>query len=514
MLNNLNLKFLIKAHTKIGLFALFFFYISAFFGTITLFMPQIHTWENPSRYFAQEKEYTYKLDALIKRTIKEEGFSTELIEITLPSYKDNVISINDPTSRTKYINPYTLKMLDTTSDHSFLSKFFNDIHVGRNIPKIGILLMGISSILIIFLTLSGIILYFNKHKKNKINFNFKWHKDLSIILLPYILAFSLTGAVLGFMLGNASPFAYTASKTQTLNMRALVGPTLFPKDSIPKKEESFENLKNIDTLIEKAKTLYPTLEVQTIKLLQWNNKNAKIKISGYENDNRILTGRINRVHIFLNPITAEEISRHNLENTHIGNKILSGFYFLHFIPDETLVLRLIYLVLSIAFLFSLALGFLIWSDKQASKYKDNPNYYNFLSRFSISIMFGIIPSTALILLLYWAIPSDLFQRIIWLKGIFYSFWAFSLLLSIYYDDVLDLLKGLAFLTSIFLFSTIIAHIMVAKTFISFLVKQGSMHTIFYVDLVLLILSISFFLFYKYAHKIKLFAKYSRRYYGS
>ncbi len=52
MLNNLNLKFLIKAHTKIGLFALFFFYISAFFGTITLFLPQIQTWENPSRYFS------------------------------------------------------------------------------------------------------------------------------------------------------------------------------------------------------------------------------------------------------------------------------------------------------------------------------------------------------------------------------------------------------------------------------------------------------------------------------
>ncbi|MBU3015825.1 PepSY domain-containing protein [Poseidonibacter lekithochrous] len=46
-----------------------------------------------------------------------------------------------------------------------LSNFFNDLHIRRNIPKIGQLLMGIASILIIFLTISGVILYLNKHKK-------------------------------------------------------------------------------------------------------------------------------------------------------------------------------------------------------------------------------------------------------------------------------------------------------------------------------------------------------------
>ena len=134
-LKNLNLKFLIQAHTKLGLFVLFFFYISGFFGTITLFLPQIHTWENPSRYFIKKDNYNFELNDLINRTIQEEGFSTKKIEISLPSYRDDVIAINDPTSRTKYINPYTLKMLNTTSDRSFLSTFFNDIHIGRNIPK-------------------------------------------------------------------------------------------------------------------------------------------------------------------------------------------------------------------------------------------------------------------------------------------------------------------------------------------------------------------------------------------
>lgn len=514
MLKNLNLKFLIKAHTIIGIFALFFFYIATYFGTITLFLPQIHTWENPSRYFTYQKEYKTNLDELIKRTIIEEGFNTKQIDITLPSYRDNVLSINDPTSRTKYINPYTLKMLDTTSDHSFLSKFFNDIHVGRNIPKIGQLLMGISSMLIIFLVLSGIILYFNKHKKNKKEFNFKWHKDLSIILLPYIIVFALTGSVLGFMLGTSSSFAYTASKTEVSSMRALVGNIIFPTDIIPKKSQATKKLKNIDFLILKAKKLYPSLEVKTIKLMQWNDENAQIKISGYDKDNRALTGKINRVYIILSALNGDEIKRKTLKNSNLGNRVLSGFYFLHFIPDEKLIVRLLYFVVSIAFLVSLILGFLIWSDKKANAHKENRDYFNFLSRFSISIIAGVIPATALIIFLYWAIPFDLFQRVIWIKGIFYSFWTFTLFLSIYYDDVIDLLKSFAFLTSIFLFFTIIAHIMKAKTSIAYLVQQGEMHTVFWVDLTILGLSIICFLFYKYAHTFKLLSKYSGRFYVS
>lgn len=510
MLKKLNLKYLIKAHTQLGLIAIFFFFISAFFGTITLFLPQIHTWENPSRYFVYEKEYTYKLDNLVKRTIEEEGFDPNFIEIKLPSYRDNVIAINDPTSRTKYINPYTLKMLNTTSDNSFLSNFFNELHIGRNIPKIGQLLMGIASILIIFLTVSGVILYLNKHKQNNKDFNFKWHKNISLILLPYIVIFSLTGSVLGFMLSSASPFAYTASKTETSNMRALVGPIIFPKDKIPEKSIRFERFQNIDLLIKKAKKIIPNIEVNNIKLLQWNDKNAQIKIEGFLNNNRILTGRTNRVYTILNPITGELIKKKDLNNSHLVNKTLSAFYFFHFIPDETLLVRIIYFIFSIAFLLSLTFGFLIWSNKKASKYKNNNNYFNFFGRFAIAMMFGVIPASALMLALYWGLPSELFQRTIWIKGIFYSFWAFTLLLSVYYEDVLDILKTLALFTFMFLFSTVILHIMKTSTYIAKLVQSDFIHTVLYFDLVLLLLGIVFFLFYKYSHKITFLKKYSRR----
>jgi len=128
-------------------------------------------------------------------------------------------------------------------------------------------------------------------------------------------------------------------------------------------------------------------------------------------------------------------------------------------------------------------------------------------------MFGIIPSSALILVLYWGIPTELFQRTIWIKGIFYSFWAFTLLLSVYYDDILDILKSLALFTSIFLFSAVISHIMATSVYIAKLIKADSIHSVLYFDLTLLLLSIVFFLFYKYSHKITFLTKYSRRYHA-
>lgn len=511
-LKNINLKFLIHAHTKLGLFAFFFFYISAFFGTIALFIPQIKTWESPSRYFVYEKEYNYKLDEIIKRTIIQEDFSTEQIEVTLPSYRDNVIAINDPASRTKYVNPYNSKMLDTTSDRAFLSNFFNELHIGSNIPKIGTFLMGIASVLILFLLVSGFILFFNKHKKQakeKKDFNYKWHKNVSIAIAPFILVFALTGSVIGFMFPTSSSFALTASKGEHLNMRAVVGPILFNKDSIPKKGIENNNLINIDELLKKAKELYPELEIKRFKLLQWNNDNAQIKFFGYSNENRIMTGKINRIDITLNAKTAEEISRKTIDNSHVSAKTLSTFYFLHFIPDETLLVRIVYLILCIAFILSLVFGFLIWSEKKASKFVGNRNYYNFLERLSISVIFGVIPSSALALMLYWAVPPELFERILWIKGSFYVFWAFTLILSTYYDDILALIKSLALVTSFFLIGTIIAHVMNAAKYISILVQAGNMHTVLYFDLVLLILGIASFIFYKKAHKIKYFVKLSR-----
>lgn len=503
--NNLNLKYLMRAHTVLGLFAIFLFYISTYFGTITVFLPYIKAWESPSRHFIS-LEQEINLDLIIPSIIKEKELSN-IVEITLPSFRDKALSINDEKSKTIYINPTTNEMLNTKDETNFISNFFNEIHVGRNIPTIGIILMGISSILMIFLSLSGIILWLNNKKNStkKEEFYFKWHKNLSLTLLPFILIFALTGSVLGFMLSSATPLAYSASNTQESNLRKLVGPILFPKDTAVDKSSKAQMLK-ISQLQQKAKEEFPNLVVDKIKLFSWNEQNAKIKFSGYLSDDRYISGKINRMNIELSAVNAEVLNKKDLSNANVSNKILSTFYFLHFIPDETLLLRIIYFIFGIIMAVSLSFGFLIYSEKKSKKAKNDENYYSILNKLAMATMIGVIPASCLLMFLYWYLPFDMFERPIWLKGAFYSFWAATLFYAVLKDNVLKVINHLLFISAIFLFLTVVFH-GYSTGFYPWVSFKNELFDIFFVDMGLILFTITFLIFSKKSKDIKFFHKY-------
>lgn len=504
-LNNINLKYLMRAHTILGLFAIFLFYIAIYFGTITVFLPYINTWENPSRHFVSSYEKT-DLDILVPKIIKEKDLSNN-IEISLPSFRDKALAINDDKSKTIYINPNTNEILNTQNETNFISNFFNEIHIGRNIPKVGIVLMGIASILMIFLSLSGVILWLSNKKKStkKEKFYLKWHKNLSLSLLPFILVFALTGSLLGFMLSSASPIAYSASNTQETSLRQLVGPILFPKDKKIEASRKTEML-SISKLQELAQKNFVNLEINKIKLQSWNEENAKIKFSGYLKDNRYISGRINRMYIELSAVNGKVLDKKDLSNANITNGILSTFYFLHFIPDETLVLRIIYFIFGIIMAVSLSFGFLIYSEKKAKKAKADEKYYSILNKLAMATMIGVIPASCLLMFLYWYLPFDMFERITWLKGSFYSFWAATLLYAVIKDNVLKVINHLLFISSIFLILTVVYH-GISTGYYPWLSFKADLNEVFFVDLTLLVFALVFFVFTRTSKKIPFFYKY-------
>jgi len=504
-ISNLNQKFLIRAHTILGLFAIFLFYISTYFGTITVFLPYIKAWENPSRHFiSSEKEIN--LDSILPKIIKEKELSNN-IEIIFPSFRDKALSINDETSKTIYINPQTNQILNTNFETNFISKFFNEIHIGRNIPKIGVFLMGVASVLMIFLSISGVILWVVNKKRNrkKESAYLKWHKNLSLALLPFILVFSITGAFLGFMLSYSSPIAYSASKGVESDFRKLVGPILFPRDvKIERSQKasmlSFERLTSI------ANTKYPDLEIKRIKLSKWYEENAKIKFIGHIKDNRAISGRINRMHITLSGKDGRVLNKKDISNANLTNGILSTFYFLHFIPDETLVLRIVYFIFGIIMAVSLSFGFLIYSEKKAKKNLEDKNYYSILNKLAMATMIGVIPASTLLMFLYWYLPFDLFQRDIWLKGSFYALWAGTLFYSVLKDSVLKVINHLLFIASIFLVLTVLYH-GISTGFYPWISLNEKLYDIFFVDFISLVFALVFFLFSKKSKDIKFFFKY-------
>ena len=504
-LNNLYLKYLTRAHTIIGVFVVFIFFISCYFGTITLFKPYLNSWEHTSRHFSINKPSNLDLDIAINNALISLENPKNNIQIELPSFKEKALSAKFGFSEKVYINPNTNEVLDTSKDLGLISNFFNQMHINLNLKAPGQLLMGISSIVIIFLTISGVYLWLINRKKrlnSKKSFWFRWHKDLSLIILPYILIFSITGAVIGVMLVGSAPFALSASNNQEANMSKLVRPVVFQRMCKIKASGKESSMKSINELYNQAQTQYPQLKIQNIILNAWNDQNACIAFTGYLKNDRALTGRANRVGISFNAADGKLIEKKTLENSHPMAKTLSGFYFLHFLPDEGIIVRILFTIFGIVFGTSLVFGMLIWLEKRANKYKEDKEYFSFVSKFSLSLFVGVLPSTTFLLFIYWALPTYLNEKSTWLIGGFFTMWSFTLFYSIYKQQTIDTIKFFMKINAIFLILCVVFHGIRSKYFIWDSFAMG-MYEIFYIDLSLLVFAIVSFFISKKMPNIKL-----------
>ena len=106
------------------------------------------------------------------------------------------------------------------------------------------------------------------------------------------------------------------------------------------------------------------------------------------------------------------------------NRVLSVFYFLHFVPDEAIGMRLILGIGGLFFGFCLLSGYIVWAEKKRLQEGWGGDIFN---RVCIAVMLGLIPSSALVLLMHWVLPYEMFDKEMWLRGGFFvscSFWLF------------------------------------------------------------------------------------------
>jgi len=502
--SNIYLKYLTRSHTLIGVFIVFIFYISTFFGTITLLKPYLNSWQNSSRHFEIPKDSFIDLNKAVAVGLQELNYPSDKVHITLPSFKENALTIKYGFSENIYINPYTTKVLNTQHESDFLTNFFNQMHVSMQIPKIGQVIMGLASIAIIFLTMSGFYLWLKKRKQRdntKSSFWFKWHKNLSLIILPYIIVFSLTGAVLGVMLLSSSPFAYSATDGKENNMSKLVRPIIFPSHGKIKKSGIDATMLPITSLYQEAKKSYPNLHITKFTLYKWGDKNGQIVFSGFLDENRILSARVNRITISLSGTTGEVIKKNSLKDTHVISQVMSAFYFFHFLTDEELFIRILFFLFGIAFAASLVFGIFIYLEKKILKNKMDKNYFQLISRFTTALTIGVIPASAFLLFLYWLIPFETVDRDTWLKGSFFTFWSFSFFYSVYKEDNISIVKFFINLSGVFLLLATFLHQLRTQSFLWDSFQKG-LDSIFWIDIICIVIGVLFLALSKNIEKFR------------
>ena len=496
MLEKLNIKYLIRAHTVIGLFCIFLFYISSFFGSITFFLPYINQWELPSTHIERTINYSFNIDNELNKIISKYKLDEKNIEITPPSFKDPRISISSKDQSTIFLNPNTYEELNTFYEINSIAEFINEIHFGENIPIIGTFSMGLVSTAILFLILSGIILFiFNKKKTKDKNtpkrFWFKWHRNLGLIVIPYLLIFAITGAFIGMMLNTSTIFSLNATDYKESNLRKLVSPILFKqKDNLEKNEINTQML-DLSILYKKVQENYENLEIRKINIYNYNKENSQTVFSGYLRDNRALTGNLNRVNITLNSANAQVLSKTNLEETHGIKQTLSAFYFLHFMPDETIGLRVLFFVLGVLLLISLVFGYLLWAQKKLHNIEDF-KLSNFINRVMLTVVLASFSCVGLLFFTHYLINNEFLQKDLFTKAIFYILFFLLLFYSFYENKVSKIIKVNLYISSFLFFFSVFIHGFKTNMFIwNSYVKN--IDVIFYVDLILILSSIILFL---------------------
>ena len=510
---------LFRIHTSMGIIISLLMYIALFFGVFAIFLPYIQTWEKPSRHFEIMDIEKIIYEPMLNPILQDENYPKNDIIITLPGYmNDPALKISHRFAQAHYFNPFTHKKIKQEGQQSKLASFLNELHYGRPLKMIGRLLFGFLAVAGLFVIVSGLILilvlkFKNKGQSQQAVFS-KFHVKIFTWFFAPFLIITLTGAMMNLGLLSAGPMAKILTKGELSSADALVGPVLFPKNKIIQKSKQKVQMKPIHELIQKAKNVNKDIHLQEIRLINWQDKNAQIEFKGYNPYRPFLNGGIfNKPSITLDASSSELIHYQKATQKHWSVLITEATFFLHFLFGIDIFSRTIVGLLMTACCFSVGFGVMLYLEKKAKTFKENTPFYHWFGRLSLSLIIGVIPSTALLFNLQWILPFDLEDRIIWQQGLFYNMWLATLFWAFYRLNSYLATKELLYLSSILFMSAVPLHLFYVQYNFLELFNNG-MVNILGVDISLLLLSV---LLAITAHKLpknrneaKLFWKYKKK----
>ena len=208
------------------------------------------------------------------------------------------------------------------------------------------------------------------------------------------------------------------------------------------------------------------------------------------------------MHISYSGADGSLIEKKSLEDTHLMSRVMSGVNFIHLIKDEGFVVRAILFVFGLGFSFSLVLGMFIWLEKNASKYKNDANYFSFISKFSLALFIGVFPACSFFLLLHWGIPEHMIDKQRWVVSGFYALWSFTLFYSVYAQKSMDAFRLFMKLNCWFLIATVLMHGLRTNFFFWDSFTNG-LYEIFWIDIALFVFAFISYWLYKKSPDIKL-----------
>ena len=451
---------LLQSHAGIGIAVAAFFFIALFFGTISMLSPYLGNWEKVSRHFSPVQRSAIDLDALVGQVIDRGGWPDSGIRVTLPSQRDPALSIGHRFVDSVYLHPGTGTELK--HEGRGLNRFLVDLHSGRVLGRTGVYIMGLGAVGVLFLGINGWWLIFSHRDYSvslwrwKVGAWLRWHRKLTQWLFPALFLLALTSAFLGFGFPFGGGLAYVASHGAKASTHSVLGSVVFG----PKTKLTSTGLKAdmtaLNQLYRKACKDFVDVDIQTIGLDHWGDRNAVITFSGPLKKRSWLTERINRLSITYRASDGCFLMKEDIGSVHWIKKLLSCFYFFHFLTDAGPLLRGLMFFCGSGLCLGVGAAVLAWIWKRPGRQKQGWQYFIW-SRIFITIFVGVIPATAVLFLSHWLLPQGCEDRMVWLKGIFYLAWQSTLIWEIVQENNRRSVGGLLIVAGVCLCAAPIAH---------------------------------------------------------
>lgn len=486
---------LFRIHVAAGITFSLIMYLAVFFGIFAIFLPYIQTWEKPSRHIQKTDIMSVDYNAMIEEVLKDPNFPKNNILVNLPGRMgDPAVNISHRFVKPIAFNPNTKEKINNEDKNiSHLAAFLNELHYGQPLKLIGRLSFGFVAVGTMVLIITGLILIylfnFNNQGKSQQAIFSKIHvKVFTWAFIPFLLI-TLSGAFMNVGLISSGPMSKILTKGEAKGIDAVVGKVLFPQSKPVKKVKEKASMLPLSSLLKKAKEINPQLELKQVKLINWNDKTARVEIIGYNPYKPFLNGGIfNQPHITLSALTAELIENKKVLDNVWPVFVAESLFFLHFLFGIDIFSRTA--VALIMGLCGIAIGFavMLWLEKKAKKFENKITFYHWMGKLSLATMIGVIPATAVLFVLQWLLPFSLEDRVLWQKGIFYNIWLATLFWSFYRINSYKAAKEFFALAGVLFILSVILHFINQSTTPLTLIKNH-MTNILGVDIALFIFGI-------------------------
>jgi len=501
-------KKLFNIHKLIGVNVILFFFLSLFFGILTIFQPYINLWEDSAKHIKHIEMKDIDLEKCLKQVTKRKYFQedgsilkNDMHKLRLPAVEVTSNNLLRVTTRPNfYLDPNTC--IKVKAKRFNISSFFDTIHRGRIFNSfIMRILFGFMSVAVVFLCLSGIYLiiknnYRNTAKSTKSHFA-KYHRLLLLYTLPLIFMFGLTGALFNLGVYSTPLMTHYLTNGETINVLKVDKNVLNDVDlKIHEKSLKMKNM-NLNELYTKAVDEFDDIRFYSMQIYNYQDINAKVKFIGYEPHNFFISSMINESYIVLDANNAEVLDKKMAADGTFTEKTLDAIFYLHYLRTFQDIPRIIFAIISMIMLVGLVYAMNLWLERA----KKDKFSYKVLKPLSLSIILGSLVSASLLFAITWIIPKDytsfiLFDKLQVTHRVFFYLTYFFMFIYVFIKkEPISIIRNSFYISSALLMIAFFAHNFMSG-FTIFRTYNEGMYEIFGTDIALLLVSIVLFIFAK------------------